>query len=199
MGEQPGRVFSVGALGVSNIRKMQFLSQAALSERFGISWERPVILVTYHPVTLEGGTAVEQAERLLSVLSVHSEYHYVFTYANADMDGQAINRKIDRFVSERGNCRAFAPSFHIPTVNIGNRQKGRVRAESVIDCGTGQEEIERAFCLALSDAFRETCRSVSNPYEGKGTAEEIVRRCKEYLSGFENTEKVFYDLKEEIE
>lgn len=227
MGEQPGRVFSVGALGVSNIRKMQFLSQAALSERFGISWERPVILVTYHPVTLEGGTAVEQAERLLSVLSVHSEYNYVFTYANADMDGQAINRQIDRFVSERGNCRAFAsmgqagylsmlhyaaavvgnsssgiieaPSFHIPTVNIGNRQKGRVRAESVIDCGTGQEEIERAFCLALSDAFRETCRSVSNPYEGKGTAEEIVRRCKEYLSGFENTEKVFYDLKEEIE
>ena len=71
--------------------------------------------------------------------------------------------------------------------------------QSVIDCGTGQEEIERAFCLALSDAFRETCRSVSNPYEGKGTAEEIVRRCKEYLSGFENTEKVFYDLKEEIE
>ena len=225
MGEQPDRVFNVGALGVENIFKITYLSREELTQKFGIDWQKPVVMVTYHPVTLENNTTEEQFGNLLHVLEEHGEYNYVFTYANADTDGQVINRMIDKFVAEKKNCRAFAsmgqvgylsmlkyaaavvgnsssglievPSFQIPTVNIGNRQTGRVKAQTVIDCGTGEAEVENAFACAMSEEFQEECANASNPYEGKNTADKILQELKIYLRDFTNTEKKFYDIGEE--
>lgn len=222
MGEDPKLVYNVGALGVENAADISFLSKEALTDRFDINWEKPIIMVTYHPVTLEENSAEEQFHNLLRVLERQNEYNYVFTYANADMDGQVINRMIEDFVAEHTDCRAFAsmgqagylsmlhyaqavvgnsssgiieaPSFHIPTINIGNRQKGRARAKTVIDCGTEESEIERAFSHASSEEFKKSCADVQNPYQGEHTSESIVRQIKKYLENFENTKKTFYDI-----
>lgn len=222
MGEQPDLVFDVGALGVENISNINYLSQRELTKKFAIDWSRPIVMVTYHPVTLEDNTAEKQFGNLLRVLARHEEYNYIFTYANADTDGQIINHMIEQFVEEKKNSRAFAsmgqvgylstlryaaavvgnsssgiieaPSFHIPTVNVGNRQMGRMKAGTVVDCGTAQDEIEKAFTEALSEKFRNKCMEESNPYEGKNTAENIMKHIKNYLKVFNNTEKKFYDM-----
>lgn len=222
MGEQPDLVFDVGALGVENISNINYLSQRELTKKFAIDWSRPIVMVTYHPVTLEDNTAEKQFGNLLRVLARHEEYNYIFTYANADTDGQIINHMIEQFVEEKKNSRAFAsmgqvgylstlryaaavvgnsssgiieaPSFHIPTVNVGNRQMGRMKAGTVVDCGTAQDEIEKAFAEALSEKFRNQCMEESNPYEGKNTAENIMKHIKNYLKVFNNTEKKFYDM-----
>ncbi len=222
MGEQPDLVFDVGALGVENISNINYLSQRELTKKFAIDWSRPIVMVTYHPVTLEDNTAEKQFGNLLRVLARHEEYNYIFTYANADTDGQIINHMIEQFVEEKKNSRAFAsmgqvgylstlryaaavvgnsssgiieaPSFHIPTVNVGNRQMGRMKAGTVVDCGTAQDEIEKAFTEALSEKFRNQCMEESNPYEGKNTAENIMKHIKNYLKVFNNTEKKFYDM-----
>lgn len=224
MGENPDKVFNVGALGVENIANIRYLSQAELTEKFHIDWNKPVIMVTYHPVTLENNTAQKQFGNLLHILDNHKQYHYIFTYANADTDGQIINRMIEQFVAANENCRAFAsmgqegylstlkyayavvgnsssgiievPSFQIPTVNIGNRQTGRVKADSIIDCGTSEKEINTAFEYAMSEEFRRICCKTRNPYEGERTSERIVDHIKNYLSSFKNTEKIFYDLED---
>jgi GDP/UDP-N,N'-diacetylbacillosamine 2-epimerase (hydrolysing) len=178
-------------------------------------------MVTYHPVTLEAHTAKGQFEALLKVIGNHPEYNYVFTYANADPDGLVINRMIEEYVNSHDNTIAFismgqmgylsalkycsfvlgnsssglveAPSFHIPTINIGNRQQGRVRADSVIDCGYSEEEIEYAFSKAKDCDFLEKCRQCSNPYEGKDVAKTIVTKIKEFLNNYTGKKKKFYD------
>lgn len=222
MGELPQRVFYVGALGVENIKKIQYFSQEELTKQFDIPWGKPIIMVTYHPVVLESDTVENQFRSLLTVLERHEEYTYVFTYANADVGGQMINQMLEEFVGRHENCKAFAsmgqrgylsmlnyasavvgnsssgiieaPSFHIPTVNIGNRQQGRVRAETVIDCGIMEDEIADAFERAISEEFRNACKKFSNPYEKNGTAENILQKIKEYLKDFKNTTKEFYDI-----
>lgn len=222
MGENPKWVFNVGALGVENIANVSFLSKEELTRKFDIKWNKPIMMVTYHPVTLENNTAKEQFGNLLCVLEKHDEYNYVFTYANADTDGQVINQMIENFVSRRENCKAFAsmgqigylsmlryvsgvignsssgiievPSFHIPTINIGDRQKGRVRAKTVVDCGTSEREVEKALKYAMSEEFTKLCRKESNPYKGEKTADSIIENIKKYLAVFKNTEKEFYDI-----
>lgn len=222
MGENPKWVFNVGALGVENIANVSFLSKEELTRKFDIKWNKPIMMVTYHPVTLENNTAKEQFGNLLCVLEKHDEYNYVFTYANADTDGQVINQMIENFVSRRENCKAFAsmgqigylsmlryvsgvignsssgiievPSFHIPTINIGDRQKGRVRAKTVVDCGTSEREVEKALKYAMSEEFTKLCRKESNPYKGEKTADSMIENIKKYLAVFKNTEKEFYDI-----
>lgn len=225
MGEQPDSVFNVGALGVENVHRIQNaqkLSREELSRKLGLNWNQPVIMVTFHPVTLEKDTSESQMKGLLTVLEKHPEYNYIFTYANADTDGHSINDLIDGFVQKHGNSKAFAsmgmvgylstlsytaavvgnsssgilevPSFGIPTVNIGDRQGGRVHADSVIDCDPDINNIESALNKALSGEFREFCKSVKNPYDKPGTSDAIINHVKEYLQSFTTTEKDFYDL-----
>lgn len=225
MGERPDTVFNVGALGVENVHRIQDarkLSRDELTQKFGINWDQPIIIVTFHPVTLEADTSEAQMNGLLTVLEKHSEYNYIFTYANADTGGHVINDLIDEFVQKHGNSKAYAsmgmvgylstlsyatavvgnsssgilevPSFGIPTVNIGDRQGGRVHADSVIDCDPDINNIESAFEKALSCKFRECCKSVKNPYDKPGTSDAIISHIKKYLQNFKTTEKDFYDL-----
>ena len=223
LGEQPERVFSVGALGVENVKSLSLLSRKELEESIQFSFDKATVMVTYHPVTLENDTVENQFANLLTVLKKHKELQIIFTKANADTDGRVINQMIDQFVLENSNrsiaftsmgqlrylsalqyCVAVignsssgiieVPSFGIPTVDIGERQKGRVRAESVIHCGTEESEIESAMKEALSDAGREKAKQSMNPYEGVDTSKRIIEVIKKYLKQGIVLKKHFYDI-----
>lgn len=223
LGEQPDRVFNVGALGVENARKVSLLGKEELEQQIGFHFSKPTIMVTYHPVTLETLTAREQFADILSVIDKHKEISVIFTKANADTDGRIINQMIDEYVGENSDrCVGYTslgqkrylsalqyvdtvlgnsssglvevPSFHIPTVNIGDRQRGRACAKSVIHCGNTVQEIDKALQMALSEEFRENLTTMDNPYEKEGTSDKIVETiCDALYNGIE-IKKTFYDI-----
>lgn len=223
LGEHPRNVFFTGALGVESIHKLKLLSREDLKKETGAEFDAKVIMVTYHPVTLENNTAQSQFRNLLNVLDKRKEFTYIFTKANADMDGRIINEMIDQFVSKQPErCYCFtsmgqlrylsalqfcyfvignsssgiieAPSFHIPTINIGDRQKGRVHADTVIDCGTSECEIEEAVKLAMCGKFRSKLSDCSNPYFKENTSEEMILQIKHFLNQENSLKKHFYDV-----
>lgn len=204
LGEQPDRVFDVGALGVENIGKIAFMDREALEASIGFPLDQPFFLVTFHPVTLEHATAGDQIDELFAALNQFSDRRVIFTKANADADGEIINAKIDayvaefpercmavaslglvRFLSAMKMCAAVvgnsssgileAPSLKVPTVNIGDRQKGRVRAPSIVDCKPDSESVKNAMDAVLNDAFRAGIQNMESPFEKCGTADEIVK------------------------
>lgn len=203
LGEDPMNVFNVGALGIENIRKVQYLSRAELEASLHFSLQAPFFLVTFHPVTLEQAAGGSQLQALFDALECFPDHKIIFTKANADSEGQAINDMIDAFVAIKPErflavaslglkrylsaiklCSAVvgnsssgileAPLFGVPTVNIGNRQKGRLRVESVIDCEANSKDITDALELALNSSFRETMRDLVHPSEQDNTAKKIV-------------------------
>lgn len=222
LGEQPERVYCVGALGVENIKKQQLLSKEQLEESIKFSLDKPYAVITYHPVTLESDTAEEQFINLLNALDKMEDYKFIFTKANADTDGRIINQLMDEYV-ERNKDKAVsftslgmvrylsalkycemvignsssglleAPSFRIPTVNIGNRQKGRVRAESVIDCGNSKSEIFEALKKTMQWKKENRFQNVNNPYEGTDTSLSIYQIISKYLNSNKEMKK-FHDI-----
>lgn len=223
LGENPDRVFSVGALGVENIKSLQLMEKEELEKSIQFCFDRPTVMVTYHPVTLENFTSRQQFQNLLNVLEQREEVKIIFTKANADTDGRVINQMIDEFVSEHKNrCAAFTsmgqirylsalqycvavvgnsssgiietPSFRIPTVNIGDRQKGRASAKSVIHCGVEETAIAQALKKAMDSDFRELVCTGENPYEGTNTSEKIMAIIKKYFEGEISLKKKFYDI-----
>ena len=225
LGEQPSRVYNVGALGVENIKNIKLLEKAELERQLGFTFSDKTILVTYHPVTLENATSKEQFENVLNVLEKHKELKIIFTKSNSDTDGRIINQMIDEFVkvnpercvvfTSMGQLRYLSalqfctavmgnsssgiievPSFGIPTINIGERQRGRVSAETVINCGNDTEEIEEALQQALSVEFRNAIHYCKNPYEGENTSEKIIEIIKHSLNQGIEVKKKFYDMGE---
>lgn len=224
LGEDPERVFNVGAIGIENIMNIRLMNRDELSESLQFMLDRPFAMVTFHPVTLESNSIQTQLSCLLSVCANHPELKYIFTKANADTNGRIVNQMIDLFVSQHTNAIAFeslgnlrylsalkycefvlgnsssglieAPCFGIPTINIGDRQKGRLKAESVIDCIPEVNEINNALKIALSDEFKKRANKAINPYGDGKTSIYIV---KEIMNIFENRtinlKKKFYDLK----
>lgn len=226
LGEDSSRVFSVGAVGVENILSMQLLGKDELERSIGFDLDKPYVCVTFHPVTLENNTAAEQTKELLVALDEFPDMKLIFTKANADSDGRVINKLIDDYVAKHDNAVAFTslgalrylstvkyaemvignsssglvevPSFHIPTVNIGDRQKGRIKADSVIDCKPLKDDITKAIRLAQSSEFRNSCKAVMNPYCGGNTSETIVKTIVETLEDRINIKKKFYDVDFEV-
>ena len=223
LGEEAERVFYVGALGVENIKTQKLMEKEELAQSLGTALDMPYIMVTFHPVTLENNTAGEQFENLLSALEQYKEYHIIFTKANADTEGRVINQKIDQYVKQNisrasayaslgmqrylstlkycemviGNSSSGimeAPSFQVPTVNIGNRQLGRIRAESVIDCENSIEDICMAIGKAKEIKEEGILQNLKNPYERSGTSEKILSEMKKFLMQDKMTEKKFYDI-----
>lgn len=221
LGEDPSRVFNVGAIGLDNIRRLVPVSQGALEKGLGFAFNKRNLLVTFHPVTLEEGTARVQCAALLAALDECTDTTLIFTKANADPGGRAINAMIDAYVARRrhkaacfasmgsekylsvmrhadavvGNSSSGiieAPSFGIGTINIGERQDGRVRAASVIDCAPTQRSIREALGRLYSGRFRRTLRTAVNPYGDGRTAPRIVKVLKRYdLTGI--LKKRFYE------
>ena len=222
LGEQPSRVFNTGTPGLDNISNLKLLDLKSFEESINFEIGDNCLLVTFHPVTLEEGTSSYQIDELLSALDFFKQFKIIFTLPNADTDGRVVIEKIHRYTSlnsERaisftslGQLRYLSalqhvkmvignsssgltevPSFKIPTINIGDRQKGRIKAESVIDCSPTTEEIIKAIHKGLSDDFQTKCKLVLNPYGSGGASIKIVDILKAIdLKGI--LKKDFYNL-----
>jgi len=227
LGESPDRVFNVGALGIDAIRQTELLLKPELEERLNFQFGKKTALVTYHPVTLENATSEAQFRELLKALEEFDDLKIIFTHPNADTDGRVIIRLIDEYVTRNPErARSFpslgtlkylstmkyvdlvagnsssgiieAPSFQKPAVNIGDRQKGRIKAESIIDCMPVHDDIAAAIKKALSADFRETCMDVTNPYGDGNAAARIVDILKYELLNEITLKKGFFDLNESM-
>lgn len=224
LGETPDRVYNVGALGAENIGKLKLLTKIELEKNLKFTIDENTILVTYHPVTLGKKSSKEQIEELLAAISQIDKLRVIFTKANADTDGNIINNIIEKFVREDSSkyilfeslgqlrylstlqyVRAIVgnsssgivevPFFGIPTVNIGDRQKGRLQAKSVINCKSGTQDIYIAIREALDKNFYNRIKDIENPYDFKNTTEEIIHILKEVLEDNKiDLKKKFYDL-----
>jgi len=222
LGEQPDCVYNVGGTGIDNIVRLQLLDRNEFQKAIDFELDEKNILVTFHPVTLENATAEDQFQSLLDVLDEEEDIRIIFTKANADTNSRIINVMIDRFVSENpdrsacfismgqlkylsalqfmdgvvGNSSSGlleAPSFKIGTINIGDRQRGRIRADSVIDCQADHSSIRIATRELFLEGFRDKARSVINPYGVGGSAEKIIAVLKE-VSLEDILKKSFHDI-----
>ena len=225
LGENPERVFYVGALGVENIKKINLMTKEELERSIHFEIDENTVIVTYHPVTLENNTVEEQFLNLLKVLDRNPKIRMIFTKANADTNGRIVNELIDKYAAQDSEracafvslgqkrylsalkyCRIVignsssgiieAPSFGKPIINIGDRQKGRICADSVINCGYTQQEIQQAMETALTEEFENKARNCRNPYEKENTAANIISVIKDYLLNDKiKLKKGFYDIK----
>jgi GDP/UDP-N,N'-diacetylbacillosamine 2-epimerase (hydrolysing) len=223
LGEDPESVFNVGEIGLDNIRTLSLLTKDELKQSLGLRFNKRNLLVTFHPVTLDENTSSKQFENILTVLENQKDTNLILTKTNADTNGRIINEMIDNYVSKNsdtsfsfsslgrlrylsllqfvdavvGNSSSGiveAPSFKIGTINIGDRQKGRVEAQSVIDCECANDSIKKALNKLYSSKFRELLKSVKNPYYAHNSAEKIKKYIVNYLSSGKSIKKEFFDL-----
>lgn len=221
LGEQPRRVFLVGGLGIDSIVKLPLLDRAALEESLDFRLGLRNLLVTFHPLTLEDGTSETQMEELLAALAELPDTHLIFTMPNADTDGRALMAMLREFVAGHRNARVFTslgqlrylscvrhvdgvvgnsssglievPTFGKPTVNIGDRQRGRLRAASVIDCAPDGRSIAVAIARMYSPEFQAVAHAAQNPY-GDGGASSRVVEVLATVSLDDIVKKRFYDV-----
>lgn len=222
LGESPDRVFCVGAIGIENILNEKLMSKSELEASINFKLNKPYAVVTFHPVTLEDNSSEEQMKALLDTCRLFENMRFIFTKANADASGRIINMMIDDYVSKNNNAIAFtslgatrylsalkycaivignsssglieAPSFNVATINIGDRQKGRVQADSIINCEPVKEQIKSAIEHALSNEFREKIMNAHNPYGDGNTSEKIVGIIKNFILNDKIfLKKKFYD------
>jgi GDP/UDP-N,N'-diacetylbacillosamine 2-epimerase (hydrolysing) len=222
LGEEPSRVWNVGALGIENINKLTLLSQEDFEKSIEFKLHSQNLLITFHPVTLENATAEEQFGNLLQALDTLENTGFIFTKPNADTDGRVIINLIDKYVAANpeksvaftslgqlrylsalqymdgvvGNSSSGlleAPSFKIGTVDIGERQQGRIRAASVVNCEPTKAGIAEAIHQILSPDFKDSLKNLKNPYGEQNASEQIVPVLKN--TDLENLlKKHFYDL-----
>ncbi len=226
LGENPSRVFNVGGLGIDNIKKLKLLSKEEFEESIDFKLNKKNMLVTFHPVTLESSTAKEQFQELLNALDELEDTTIIFTKANSDTDGRIINEMIDSYVSNNslkaigfislgqirylsalqyidavvGNSSSGlleAPSFKIATINIGDRQKGRIKAESVFDCLPIKENIYKSFMEIYKKEFKNKLLTLENPY-GNGGASKKIKEVIKNIKLENIIKKSFYDLKDSL-
>lgn len=223
LGESPDRVFNVGALGVENVINTPLLSKEKLEDNLKFELGEKLFLVTYHPTTLSNISTEEQFRNLLTALDEYPDYKIIFTMPNSDTDGHTIMNLINDYVADNknraiafqslGKVRYFSvlphvravignsssgiievPSFGIPTLNIGERQKGRLAAPSVVQCGTNIDDINSGLKKVLSDEVIGIAYKKVNPYMKEQTSLNILETLRTYpLDKIIN--KAFYDLK----
>lgn len=202
MGEHPDRVFLVGGLGVDAIKRLKLLSREELEESLDFKLGPRNLLITFHPVTLEHNTSAHQMGELLAALDELEDTHLIFTMPNADTDGRVLIQMIQEFCATRPHSKAFTslgqlryfsciqhvdgvvgnsssglaevPSFKKGTVNIGDRQKGRLRSGSVLDCNSTRDSIQQALKTLFSEDFIETLPDIDTPYGHDKSADAIV-------------------------
>ena len=220
LGEQPDRVLLVGGLGADNICRLKLLDREALQQSLGFELGQKSLLVCFHPATLETNTAAQQMAELLAALAELRNTQLVFTMPNADTDGRVLIQLIEQFVAQHANTRAYtslgqlrylscmahvdgvvgnsssglleAPSFQKGTINIGDRQRGRLQAASVINCEPTRQSITSALGHLYSANFQSGLSKVISPFGEGGASNAIVAKIKSIpLSGV--LKKRFYD------
>ena len=221
LGEHPDTVFNVGAIGLDAIKKLPLLDKASFEQAIGFKLKERNILITYHPVTLEKEAPIETFENILTALDELTDTALIFTHANSDKNGRIINRMITEYVSSHkdkalefkslGQLRYLSalqyvdfvignsssgilevPAFYIPTINIGDRQRGRICNESVINSNNSLEDIKKSITFALDKTFREKIQQQKLLY-GNGTAAgKILQIIKEH--NHISIKKSFYNI-----
>ena len=223
LGESPKSVQNVGALGIENINKLTLLSKKDFEDSISFKLnEKLNFLVTFHPVTLENSTASEQVSQLLESLDLINNCKIIFTKSNSDTDGRIINDMIEEYVlknpkksvcfSSLGQLRYLSalqyvdcvignsssglievPSFKKATVNIGDRQRGRIMGESVIQCLPKKNEIIKAIKKAISTSFKNSVLlNSTNPY-GEGNSSELIVNTLKNIELTDILKKRFHD------
>jgi UDP-hydrolysing UDP-N-acetyl-D-glucosamine 2-epimerase len=219
LGENPQNVFCVGSPGIDYIKRIKLLTSEELAQSLDFNFRVNNLLITFHPATLEEKTSQQQFSELLKALdSLGDGIGLIFTKPNSDADGRIIIKLIDEFVASRPNAKAYTslgqlrylstiaqvdavvgnsssglyevPSFNKPTVNIGDRQKGRLQAESVIQCGNNAEEIQSA----IQQALKFKLINVQNPYGDGSSSKRIVDRLKSCSDYKSLLKKHFYEM-----
>jgi len=221
LGEQPERVFNVGAIGLDSIKNLVLLNKEEFEKSINFKLGKSNILITFHPVTLENQSAQGQFKAILVVLGSLEDTHFIFTHANSDKNGRVINQMIEQFVNENqhravafkslGQLRYLSalrhidivlgnsssgiievPYFNIPTINIGDRQKGRILSESVIQAEPTVEAITLAHENAVDISFRTKIKSQEQLYGSGNTVEKIMDVLRN--QNVNNLKKSFYDI-----
>ncbi|MDB5810220.1 MAG: UDP-N-acetylglucosamine 2-epimerase [Betaproteobacteria bacterium] len=220
LGENSRHIFNVGSPGIDYIKRVKLLDRATLEKKLGLRFSERMIVVTFHPATLEEEAPQDQFRELLFALTEldATKHLVIFTRPNADTGGRILNRMIDRFVANHSNAHVYAslgqqlylsllkvtdvmagnsssglyeaPSFGTATVNIGDRQKGRLQARSVINCRPVHKEI----AAALRAALKRKRAAIANPYGDGNSSRRIFRELKKIRSPATLVKKRFMDL-----
>lgn len=209
MGENPARVFKVGSLGVDNALKVPLLSKEELESELDFDLGNNYGVVTFHPVTMEHEAVETQMQELLKALNQFPNMKFVISKGNSDVGGNVINRAWEEYAKSHNNVYLTAslgmkkyfstlkhatmcignsssglvevPSFGIPTINIGNRQKGREQGNTVFNCEPKAEEIARTMRIAMMPENREKCALCDNPYGDGNAVGRIANHIADYL------------------
>jgi len=219
----PNKVFNVGGAGIENIKRLKFLTKEEFEKSINFKLNIKNILVTFHPVTLESKTSKKHFQEILNSLDELKNTNIIFTKANSDVDGKIINQMIDQYTKKNSNKSigvaslgqlnylsalqhidvivgnsssgiSEAPSFKIGTVNIGDRQNGRIKAESVIDCLSNKKDIKRAIKRVYSAEFKNLLKNVKNPYGDGRSSKKIIKVLKNVK--LDNIlKKIFFNIK----
>ena len=202
LGEQPDRVYTVGALGIDGMTRLKLLDWPGLTAQLGLQDCKKNVLVTFHPETIKYGVSVIHFEEVLGALNELENTQIIFSLPNSDAEGRSLQKKIREFAKLKKNVKVFAslgqlyylsclkhvdcvignsssglieaPSLRTPTINVGDRQMGRVKADSVLDCAPQKDAIQEAIRSVYSSKMRQILRDVNNPYGQGGASSAIV-------------------------
>ena len=221
LGEQPNTVFNVGAIGLDAVKKLKLLNKEEFENSIGFKLKKRNVLITYHSVTLEKEVPIETFENILTALDELTDTALIFTHANSDKNGRVINKMITEYVeTHKDKAIAFkslgqlrylsalqfvdfvignsssgileVPAFHIPTINIGDRQKGRICNDSVINSDNSLKDIKKSITFVLDKTFREKIQRQELLYGNGTAAEKILKTIKE--QNHISLKKSFYNI-----
>jgi len=227
LGEEPARVFNYGSTSIDNILRVATMSRLEALKSVGLS-DCKYAVCTYHPVTMENGNLDNQMDNFLQAIQHFKGIQFIVTKSNADQGGMKINEILDEAEKNISNLHVFTslgikrylslmkysefvlgnsssgiietPAFGVPTVNIGDRQKGRLQSESIVNCESYKNDIIDAIEKALTPEHRAISKNVVSPYGDGHAAERIAKKAYQVLEdGCINLKKKFYDLREEVE
>lgn len=222
LGEDSKRVFNFGSTSIDNIINLANMDKTEALSSIGLD-DCKYAICTYHPVTMDDNGVEEEINDFVSAISEFKDIQFIVTKSNADQGGSRINEMLDEAEQRINNLHVFTslgvirylslmknaefvlgnsssgiietPAFGIPTINIGDRQRGRLQSESIINCGTEKDSIRNAINKALSPDFIEVCRKVISPYGDGHAAERIAKKIVEVVSdGNIDLKKKFFDL-----
>lgn len=222
LGEHPERVWNTGAASIDNIRRLKLLEKEEFEKSIQFKLGRKNFLITYHPITLSKIGPLNAIKELFKAMDTFTDVHMIFTKSNSDTEGRVINQMIDEYVllnpersiafTSMGQLRYLsaikhsdvvignsssglveAPFLQKPTVNLGDRQKGRLRASSIVDCIESSNEIVLAINKALSAEFQQKLKNVTSPY-GTGNVAEKIKKILKEVSLDDLLMKKFYDM-----
>lgn len=221
LGENPAKVFNFGAPGLDNVLNMELLNKQEALESINME-ECHYAVCTYHPVTMENTCIEDMMREFLNAIKSFPDLEFIVTKSNADQGGSEINQILDDAVCTIKNLHVYAslgekrylsllkycefvmgnsssgiieaPAFHVPSINIGNRQQGRLQAKSTINCNPDKQSIESAIYEAMKSEVKEKCKTIDSPYGDGNAATKIADKCIEICNSKIELKKKFYDV-----